>query len=140
MDYDLNRFLAAQEKKYNVALEEIKHGFKCSHWMWFIFPQHKDLGMTTTSKFYGIKNLTEAKQYLNHPVLGKRLREISAELLRHKEKSAEDIFGYLDALKLRSCMTLFDLAEPDAVFGEVLRTFYDGQKDVITLKLLNLHD
>lgn len=136
MDYNLNRFLEVQETEYETALSEIRTGCKYSHWIWFIFPQHKDLGISSTSKFYGIGSLDEAKQYLEHPILGKRLCEITVELLKHKTKSAEDIFGHLDALKVKSCMTLFDLVEPNAVFSDALSTFYNGKRDEKTLQLL----
>ena len=139
MDYNLNRFVEAQETTYDIALSEIKNGYKQSHWMWFIFPQHKALGFSATSKFYGISDLKEAEQYLSHPILGERLREISKELLKHKGKSAIDILGEIDALKLKSSMTLFDIVEPNSVFHEILEEFYQGDKDNYTLKLLAMN-
>ncbi len=139
MDYNLNRFIEAQETTYEIALSEIKNGYKQSHWMWFIFPQHKDLGFSATAKFYGIRDLKEGEQYLKHPILGERLREISKELLKHKGKSAIDILGEIDALKLKSSMTLFDIVEPNSVFHEILEEFYQGDKDNYTLKLLAMN-
>ena len=139
MDYNLNRFIEAQETTYDIALSEINNGYKQSHWMWFIFPQHKDLGFSATSKFYGIRDLKEGEQYLKHPILGERLREISKELLKHKGKSAIDILGEIDALKLKSSMTLFDIVEPNSVFHEILEEFYQGDKDNYTLKLLAMN-
>ena len=136
MDYNLNRFLEAQETEYETALSEIRMGCKYSHWIWFIFPQHKDLGISSTSKFYGIGSLDEAKQYLEHPILGKRLCEITSELLKHKAKSAENIFGHLDAIKVKSCMTLFDLVKPNDIFRDVLFAFYNDKRDDKTLQLL----
>ena len=133
MDYNLNRFVEAQETMYEIALSEIKNGYKQSHWMWFIFPQHKDLGRSSTAKFYGISDLEEAKQYLMHPILGKRLKEISNELLKHKEKSAIEILGEVDALKLKSSMTLFEIIEPNSVFNDVLNAFYKGKRDKATI-------
>ena len=133
MDYNLNRFVEAQETMYEIALSEIKNGYKQSHWMWFIFPQHKDLGRSSTAKFYGISDLEEAKQYLMHPILGKRLKEISNELLKHKGKSAIDILGEVDALKLKSSMTLFEIIEPNSVFNDVLNAFYKGKRDKATI-------
>ena len=139
MDYNLNRFVEAQETTYDIALSEIKNGYKQSHWMWFIFPQHKALGYSDKAKFYGISDLKEAEQYLRHPILGERLREISKELLKQKGKSAIDILGEVDALKLKSSMTLFDIVEPNSVFHEILEEFYQGDKDNYTLKLLTMN-
>ena len=139
MEYNLNRFVEAQEKTYDIALSEIKKGHKQSHWMWFIFPQHKDLGRSSTAKFYGISDLKEAEQYLRHQILGERLKEISKELLKHKGKSAIEIFGEVDALKLKSSMTLFEIIEPNSVFHEILEEFYQGDKDNYTLKLLAMN-
>ena len=133
MDYNLNRFIEAQETTYDIALSEIKNGYKQSHWMWFIFPQHKALGYSDKAKFYGISDLKEAEQYLRHPILGERLREISKELLKHKGKSAIDILGEVDALKLKSSMTLFDIVEPNSVFNDVLNAFYKEKRDKATI-------
>ena len=137
-DYNLERFVDAQRTDYSIALAEIKGGKKKSHWMWYIFPQVLGLGYTSTSISYGIKNLDEATAYLNHPVLGQRLVEISNALLALETNDAKKIFGSPDHMKLRSSMTLFSLV-PDAgkVFQAVLDKFFDGKKDEKTLQLLN---
>ena len=137
-NYFLDRFLIAQEKKYFSALSEIKSGLKSGHWMWYIFPQIEGLGRTSTSNFYGIKGLEEAKEYLNHPILGSRLREITNELLLFEGSDAEQIFGFPDCLKLRSSMTLFNLVDDseDNIFLRVIDKFYEGQKDEKTLERL----
>ena len=135
--YNLNRFIEAQQNTYETALSEIKDGCKQSHWIWYIFPQHKDLGYSYNAKFYGISCLEEAKDYLFHPVLGVRLKEILTTLLEHTDKSIEDILGDVDALKLKSSMTLFDIVLPDDIFNTVLNVFYNGERDNITLSLLS---
>ena len=135
--FDLNRFLRAQEGIYTQALAEIKSGRKRSHWMWFIFPQVEGLGFSPISKLYAIKSLAEARGYLEHPVLGKRLLECAGVLLAVKGRSAAEIFGYPDDLKLKSCMTLFAQAtEPGSVFERVLAIYYDGKRDEQTLMIL----
>jgi len=143
--YDLQRFLGAQESFYAQALKEIRKGRKTSHWIWFIFPQVRGLGHSVMSDHYAINSLDEARAYLDDPVLKSHLIEISTALLRHskgglfrKPKTAEQILGYTDALKVRSCMTLFDLVEPDAIFAQVLNAFYNGERDDLTLKILKL--
>ena len=136
-DYDLERFVEAQQSDYAIALSEIKSGRKQSHWMWYIFPQVLGLGYTGTSIHYGIKNLEEATAYLEHKVLGKRLIEISTVLLSLETNDAHKIFGSPDNMKLRSCMTLFSLVPgADQVFQAVLDKFFNGQKDEKTLQLL----
>lgn len=133
----LERFIEAQERDYSIALSEIKNGRKRSHWMWYIFPQVKGLGFSGTSRFYGIDNLKEAKEYLEHPVLGKRLIEISNELIHLKTNDAHAILGSPDDLKLKSSMTLFSLVpQSDPVFEKVLDKFFNGQKDEKTLQIL----
>ena len=132
----IERFVEAQQGDYEDALAEITAGEKQSHWIWYVFPQLKGLGMSWTSEFYGIANLDEARAYLAHPVLGVRLREISSALLKHRQKSARAIFGYPDDLKVCSSMTLFDLIEPNGVFAEVLDVFYVGKRDEKTLAML----
>lgn len=132
----LNRFLEAQEPMYATALKEIKNGEKESHWIWYIFPQLRGLGYSPNAYTYGINGLEEAKAYLEHPVLSARLIEISTALLSHKGESIEDIMGDIDALKLRSSMTLFALiSEDNSVFHQVLDCFYDGNMDELTRKL-----
>jgi uncharacterized protein (DUF1810 family) len=134
---DLSRFLTAQERDYETALAEIKGGRKRSHWMWYIFPQIAGLGFSETSKFYSLNSQAEAEAYLNHPVLGKRLIEISTELLELQDDHAVRIFGSPDDLKLKSSMTLFAaLPDTDPVFGKVLSKFFNGIKDLDTIRLL----
>ena len=132
----LERFVEAQEGDYEDALAEMRAGEKQSHWSWYVFPQMKGLGMSWTSEFYGIADLDEAKAYLAHPVLGARLREITAALLQHRRKSARKILGHPDDLKVCSCMTLFDAIEPNGIFAEVLDVFYGGKRDDLTIGLL----
>lgn len=138
MEKDLSRFLTAQENTYKQALSEIESGKKISHWMWYIFPQYKGLGSSETSKFYSINDLGEAKNYLNHPILGSRLKQITNELLKLNENNATSVFGRPDDLKLKSSMTLFaeiDTSE-DNIFKKVLDKFFNGQYDDRTLKQL----
>ena len=133
----LNRFIIAQEYMYVNALEEIKKGEKESHWIWYIFPQLRGLGYSPKAYTYGIDGLEEAKAYLEHPVLSVRLIEITEALLTHQGKDIEDIMGDIDALKLRSSMTLFALiSEPKSAFHRVLEVFYDSKMDEMTLELL----
>lgn len=134
---NLDRFVSAQEHCYERALEEVKSGRKESHWMWFIFPQILGLGMSDTATFYSINDIGEAKLYLEHEVLGPRLVEITKELLELDTDDPVDVFGDIDALKLNSCMTLFDYVSDDEnVFSEVIEKFYNGQKDEKTLQLI----
>ena len=134
----LERFVKAQELAYPIALQDIKKGKKRSHWMWYIFPQLRGLGTSTMAHKYGIIDLGEAKAYLEHPALSARLYELCGELLKHKDKSAYDIFGDIDAMKLKSSMTLFALTSKEhTIFDEVLECFFDGERDAITLKLIN---
>jgi len=134
----LKRFLDAQEADYDIALSEIKSGRKQSHWMWFIFPQIEGLGLSSTSKFYAIKDLNEAKEFLEHPVLGSRLNRICNELLKLNSNDARKIFGSPDDLKLKSSMTLFSLVHnANPVFQLVLEKFFDGVKDQKTLQIIS---
>ena len=135
--FNLNRFLSAQESYYADALREIKQGDKQSHWIWFIFPQVRGLGRSSMAEYYGISSIEEARAYLDHPTLKARLIEISTALLQHKGKStAYEILGTIDAIKVRSSMTLFDHIMPNAIFAEVLNAFYNSERDVMTLELL----
>ncbi|MEP6682644.1 MAG: DUF1810 domain-containing protein [Parafilimonas sp.] len=137
-NYNLERFIEAQQTDYAVALSEIKHGKKRSHWMWYIFPQVLGLGFTSVSMQYGIKDLDEATAYLNDETLGKRLIEMSNALLVLETNDANKVFGRTDSMKLRSSMTLFSLVHgADEVFQKVLDKFFDGKKDEKTLQLLN---
>lgn len=133
----LQRFLDAQETAYPRALAEIQNGRKESHWMWYVFPQLRGLGRSNTAWYYGIENLAEAKDYLSHPTLGFRLREISGLLLKCPETDPKVILGWTDAAKLRSCMTLFSIAaEEDSVFRQVLDRFWPGDPDPLTVSRL----
>ena len=136
--HDLNRFISAQERSYDAALREIKSGHKKTHWMWYIFPQIAGLGFSSTAQFYAISSMQEAKDYYAHPVLGKRLVEISEALLALDTNDAAAVMGYPDDLKLRSSMTLFLAASGDAVFQRVLDKFYSGMPDSKTLHILGL--
>lgn len=140
MSYEeLSRFLDAQNQVYLRALAEIKAGKKETHWMWFVFPQIKGLGSSENANFYAIKNIREATAYLNHPVLGKNLIEISKVVLDIEGKTATDIFGTPDDMKLRSCMTLFAHVEnADPVFKAVLKKYFEGVPDSHTMGLLKI--
>ena len=135
--YNLERFIKAQEFNYENALAEIKKGRKTSHWIWFIFPQLKNLGSSRNAKYYGIENLDEAKEYLENEVLRRHLLEISQELLELKNSDIEYIMGSeIDKAKLISSMTLFHLAEPDCeIFTKVIEKYFDGQLDTRTVDL-----
>lgn len=128
VNYNLERFLEPQESYYQSALSEIKGGQKLGHWIWYIFPQIKGLGHSYNSEFYGISSKEEAKAYLEHPILGTRLREITHALLDCNNKNANEIFGFPDVLKVKSCMTLFDMVSPNDIFNDVLDKFYGGQR------------
>lgn len=132
----LERFLSAQEHDYEIALSEIRNGRKQSHWMWYIFPQIQGLGYSSMAQFYAIKDREEAVTYLNHPVLGKRLVEISEVLLNLRENDARKVMGYPDDLKLKSSMTLFYVVSGRAVFKQVLDKYYFGELDEKTVSLL----
>jgi uncharacterized protein (DUF1810 family) len=137
METNLQRFIDAQQSSYQTALTEIKTGRKRSHWMWYIFPQVQGLGFSETSRYYAIKDLNEAEDFLQHPLLGKRLIEISNELLKLPSNDATNIFGSPDDIKLRSCMTLFaSLPNTDPVFQSVLDKFFNGNKDDKTMRLI----
>ena len=134
---DLSRFVEAQEGIYPIALAELRAGRKSSHWMWFIFPQIAGLGMSATSRFFAIRSADEARAYLAHPLLGARLRECTLALLGHRSESAQAILGPIDAVKLRSSMTLFDhVGEEGDPFGSCLLAFFAGRRDEATLRLL----
>ena len=136
---DLERFVQAQDGggTYEQALRELRAGRKTSHWMWFVFPQLAGLGHSPMAQAYALSSLQQARDYLAHPVLGPRLRACTAAVLSHPERSAEQVMGGIDALKLRSSMTLFARAAPDeAAFREVLDAFYGGEPDARTDQLL----
>lgn len=136
--HDLHRFITAQEPVYPTVLAELKSGQKRTHWMWFIFPQVAGLGFSPTSQYYAIHSLEEARQYLAHPLLGARLRECAEAVLAAEGRSASQIFGYPDDLKLKSSMTLFARAadDPHSVFVRVLDKYFHGKQDTKTLDIL----
>lgn len=134
--HNLERFVDAQERMYETALAEVKSGKKLSHWIWYIFPQLKGLGMSGNSHYYGIDDINEARAYLEHPILGTRLREITSVYLKISGKNAQDIFGHLDAMKVRSCMTLFNEVSEDDLFRKVIDRYYSGCSDEKTLSIL----
>ncbi|MEW6223645.1 MAG: DUF1810 domain-containing protein [Chloroflexota bacterium] len=133
MSYDLERFVAAQAPVYPTVLDELRRGHKTSHWMWFVFPQVEGLGRSELSRRYAIGSLDEARAYLGHPVLGARLRECTRLVLATPHRTAEAVLGPIDAVKLRSCMTLFHRAAPDEpLFARALDRFYGGVPDATT--------
>ena len=137
---DLDRFIHAQDDfgGYEEALREMKSGQKTGHWIWYIFPQVRGLGHSYNSMYYGIKSLDEASAYLAHPVLGARLKEITTALLTHKGEDIYSVMGSrIDAVKLRSSMTLFDLVAPKDIYDEVLAEFYEGKRDQRTIDITN---
>ncbi len=140
--HDLSRFLNAQADSHEIALSEIRHGRKRSHWMWYIFPQYVGLGLSPTSQRYAIKSVAEAEAYLNDPVLGPRLVECSEAVLRVEGRTAHEIFGSPDDVKLKSSATLFAHVSPaGSVFERVLDRYFRGERDSKTLRLLGLpHD
>jgi uncharacterized protein (DUF1810 family) len=135
--YNLRRFTDAQDRIYDAALAELHSGSKQGHWMWFIFPQLAGLGRSPTAQLFGIGSLDEARAYLEHPLLGPRLRRCVEALLPSKGRSAEQILGSIDAMKLRSSLTLFDRIEPRGIFAKALAAFYASEPDEQTLALLN---
>ncbi|MET4137920.1 DUF1810 domain-containing protein [Pedobacter sp. UYP1] len=138
--HDLERFITAQKGVFQTALGEIQNGKKITHWMWYIFPQIQGLGFTENSKYYGIKDLQEATEFLQHRVLGPRLILTCNTLLSLETNDAHQVFSSPDDLKLKSCMTLFsEIPDSNPVFDKVLKKFFNGLKDHITLKILNLH-
>ncbi|MDV3126315.1 DUF1810 domain-containing protein [Mycobacterium sp. 21AC1] len=139
--FDLHRFIEAQDRVYPTVLAELRSGEKRSHWIWFVFPQLRGLGRSSTAYHYGISSRDEAYAYLRHPTLGERLRECGRLVAQIDGRTAEEIFGMPDCLKVRSSMTLFaevaaGTAEDDTDFVTVLDRFYDGQPDAATLELL----
>lgn len=135
--FDLQRFVAAQDPVYAQVKTELAAGAKTSHWMWFVFPQLKALGRSGTARHFGIASLDEAQAYARHPLLGARLRECGRILLALRGFSALQIFGSTDAMKLRSCLTLFERAAPaEPLWGELLQRYCGGERDAATLQLL----
>jgi uncharacterized protein (DUF1810 family) len=136
--FELSRFLKAQDRVYDGVLSELRSGRKRTHWMWFVFPQIEGLGYSSTTQYYSIKSKEEARQYLKHPLLGKRLRECTESILALEGLSASSIFGFPDDRKLISSMTLFaSVAEPQSVFGRVLEKYFQGNRDERTVALLD---
>lgn len=139
--YNLHRFLDAQQPVYDAVLDELRAGRKSSHWIWFIFPQIAGLGRSGTAQQFAIGSLDEAKAYLQHPILGPRLRACTQLVLNVEGRSAEEIFGYPDYLKFRSCLTLFLTAAPDnALFNAALLKYFHGKPDQLTLDILTRHN
>lgn len=139
-DEGLDRFVRAQDQVYPRALAEVRAGAKRSHWMWYIFPQLRSLGRSAMAWRYGIESLAEARAYLAHPLLGARYRECVAALQALPETSAVRVMGPVDAVKLRSSLTLFEAAAPEKVlFGQALDRWYGGERDPATLDLLSAH-
>ena len=138
-DYDLERFVQAQNGVYDQALAEIRGGRKKTHWMWFVFPQLAGLGSSPMARKYAIQSLDEAREYLKHPLLGARIRECAEAVVSVSGKSALEIFGSPDDLKLRSCATLFAQVSPeDSVFHRIIRQYYSSKPDEETIRLSSL--
>ncbi len=135
---NLQRFVEAQQGAIETAVRELEDGSKQSHWMWFVFPQLAGLGRSSTARYFAISSPDEARAYLDHPLLGSRLRQCVAEILQWAGKrTAEQILGSIDAVKLRSSLTLFEAASNEPLFGRALDAFFDGVRDDRTLALLN---
>ena len=138
--YDLHRFVQAQQDTYAQAVDELADGHKTSHWMWFVFPQLRGLGRSPMATRFGIASIDEARAYLDHPLLGSRLKECVRLVLRIDGRSINEIFGSPDDMKFRSCMTLFDLAAPqEAIFAQALQKYFGGTPDERTLTLRRQH-
>ncbi|MDM3886379.1 DUF1810 domain-containing protein [Pseudomonas sp. BCRC 81390] len=136
-DYDLERFVEAQNRVYDQVMQELQAGHKRSHWMWYVFPQLAGLGRSAMAERYALAGIDEARAYLAHPLLGPRLQACLSALLQHRDKSARAVLGSPDDLKLRSCLTLFARAAPDnPLFQRALAQFYDGKPDPLTVSAL----
>lgn len=133
MSYDLDRFVVAQDRVFDQVVQEITNGRKTGHWMWFVFPQIKGLGKSSMSKQYALSSVAEARTFFEHPVLGERLVLLSKLLLKHSDKSIISVLGRPDNLKLKSSMTLFEVATAEMIFSEVLEIFYNGERCQSTL-------
>ena len=137
-NYNIQRFIDAHSRSFDVALGEIRAGYKVSHWMWYIFPQIKGLGRSEIAEYYAIEDLDEAKAYLAEPILAEHMQQICEALLENESSNAEEVMGWPDDLKLWSSMTLFKEADPDnAIYQRVLDKFFDGAADEKTLEILN---
>lgn len=137
--HNLNRFIQAQQPVYEQVIRELKAGKKQTHWIWYIFPQIDGLGRSSTARYFALASLEEAREYLDHPLLGDRLRECVELVLQHHSRlNASQILAPLDAMKYRSSMTLFSLVEPDGIFTHTLKLFFNAEPDRLTLDLINL--
>jgi uncharacterized protein (DUF1810 family) len=134
--YNLDRFIQAQENTYKGIIEELRMGIKTGHWIWYIFPQISGLGSSEASQWYSISSLDEANAYLEHPILGPRLIQCTELVLAVEDKSAKQVFGLLDSLKLNSCMTLFAHASNNVVFKNVIEKYFGGKSDNLTIRAL----
>ena len=132
---DLKRFLDIDDETYNRALNEVRNGLKVSHWMWYIFPQIFGLGHSYASVFYSIKDLDEARDYINNDILRDRLLRISDAVYNVEDRTIYEIFGIIDSIKLKSSMTLFELVSDEKIFGDVLEKYFNGERDEKTLLL-----
>jgi len=136
--FNLQRFVDAQASVYGQAVAELRSGRKQSHWMWFIFPQIAGLGSSPTARLFAIHSIAEARAYLEHPLLGSRLRECTHVLIVLSGKTAQEILGAPDNMKFRSCMTLFARATPgEAIFNQALDKYFNGEEDPLTLQLID---
>ena len=135
-NYNISRFIEAQEGIYPIALRELQEGHKRSHWMWYIFPQLKGLGRSYNANYYGISRTDEASEYLATPILGQRLREASNAILNLPTDDAVEVFGGIDSRKLKSSMTLFDLVSPNDIFARVLDKYFNGIRDNHTISII----
>jgi uncharacterized protein (DUF1810 family) len=139
--FNLERFIPPQDEAMSAVAEELRAGHKQTHWMWFVFPQLRGLGRSRTAEFFAIKDKVEAFAYLQHTTLGVRLLQHTSLVNRVQEHSAKDIFGHVDSLKFRSCMTLFaSLTDEDSLFQQALDKYFEGEADEKTLKLLQQHE
>lgn len=138
-EYNIKRFVDAHQRSYNLALGEIRAGYKVSHWMWYIFPQIRGLGHSEIAEYYAIEDLDETKAYLQEPVLAAHMQEICEALLENESGNAEEVMGWPDDLKLRSSMTLFAAADPEnKIYQRILDKFFEGKPDEKTLQLLRV--
>lgn len=131
----MQRFIDAQNQVFDKVVDELSHGFKETHWMWYIFPQITGLGQSTTAKYYELHNIDEINEYINNELLMQRLYTLCS-ILKKQTNSAEEIFGYPDVLKFKSSMTLFDYYKQNEIFNELLEKFYQGQRDEETIKII----
>ena len=137
-NYNISRFIDAQERIYPIALRELQDGQKRSHWMWYIFPQLKGLGHSYNANYYGVSGTEEASEYLEEQILGQRLREVSAAILNLSTDDAVEVFGGIDSCKLKSSMTLFDIVSPNDIFAQVLDKYFNGQRDNRTINIITV--